>query len=491
MSTSAKKPFYITTTLPYVNAEPHVGFAMEIIRADVIARLQRQAGHDVFFNTGTDEHGVKIYRKALEEKVTPQAYVDAYAAKFQELSTLLNLSEVHFIRTTDVHHVHAAQEFWKRCAAAGHIYKKQYTTLYCVGCELEKTASELDEQGRCPIHPTQPLERIDEENYFFRFSAFGDRLKALYTERPQLVVPDFRLNEMKAFVERGLEDFSISRLATKMPWGVPVPGDADHVMYVWFDALVSYISTIGWPDNAATFERFWNETGGVVQYCGKDNNRQQSAMWQAMLMAAGLSPSQTIVINGFITSGGQKMSKSLGNVIAPRTIVDQYGSDTLRYVVTRELHPFEDSDLTLERVREAYQSHLSNGLGNLASRTLTMAAQYEGVYTSPALEEGKRDATVLEAEKKVAQACAGYDLKTAMDEIWKVITAADQYIQRQQPFKVIKTDPAQAVRDVAYVVGMLSRIADLLLPFLPTTAEAIQGAIVARTAIKPLFPRIG
>jgi methionyl-tRNA synthetase len=235
--------FYITTTLPYVNADPHIGFAAEIIKADVIARWQRLLGDDVFFNTGTDEHGQKIYEKAKEAGVDPQTYCDQYAAKFRSLKELLNLSVTNFIRTTDEKHILAAQEFWKRCEANGDIYKKNYKVKYCVGCELEKTDSELV-NGCCPLHPDKQVTEIEEENYFFKFSKYQQPLLDFYKDRPDFVKPDWRFNEIRSFVERGLQDFSISRLSAKMPWGIPVPGDDSQVMYVWFDALVNYISCL-------------------------------------------------------------------------------------------------------------------------------------------------------------------------------------------------------------------------------------------------------
>ncbi len=321
-----KKNFYITTTLPYVNAEPHIGFASEIIYADVRARFERLLGNDVVFNTGTDEHGAKIWQKAQEEGVDVQEYVDGYAAKFDELKTMLDLSYTNFIRTTDKNHIKAAQEMWRRVDANGFIYKKQYSVKYCVGCELEKTDSDLD-NGECPLHPGKELELIEEENYFFKFSEFGDKLLELYKKNPEFVMPKKRLNEIQAFVERGLQDLSISRLASKMPWGVPVPGDKTQVMYVWFDALTNYISTLGWPDDTENFEKFWGtkENPSAIQIAGKDNLRQQSAMWQAMLMAADLPTSKQVFINGFIGVDGQKMSKSIGNVIAPSEMVERYG----------------------------------------------------------------------------------------------------------------------------------------------------------------------
>jgi methionyl-tRNA synthetase len=250
------KYLYITTTLPYVNAKPHMGHALEFVHADILARYHVLLGERVFFNTGTDEHGLKIYRKALEEGKDPQAYVDEYAAKFNALKGVLNLSYNAFVRTTDPHHKAAAQEFWKLCFENGDIYKKNYQIKYCVGCELEKTDSELVD-GKCPLHPNLELELIDEENYFFKFSKYQQALLDLYAKHPNLVVPDFRFNEIKKFIENGPEDFSISRLKEKMSWGVAVPGDASQVMYVWFDALVNYISTLGWPENKENFEMFW------------------------------------------------------------------------------------------------------------------------------------------------------------------------------------------------------------------------------------------
>ena len=302
---------YLTTTLPYVNADPHIGFALEIVKADVLARLYALQGDEVFFNTGTDEHGQKLWQEAVKKGVAPQAYVDEYATKFKALKEKLDLyPDLHFVRTTDEHHEVAAQEFWRRCAANGDIYKKNYQIKYCVGCELEKPDSELVHE-RCPLHPNVDLQLIDEENYFFRFSKYQQSLLDLYASRPDFVVPDFRQKEVRMFVERGLQDFSISRLKEKMPWGIGVPNDPKHVMYVWFDALVNYISTLGWPEDTQTFEKFWGtqEAPNALQFGGKDNLRQQSAMWQAMLMSAGLPNSKQILIQGFVTSGGQKMSK--------------------------------------------------------------------------------------------------------------------------------------------------------------------------------------
>lgn len=458
------KSFYITTTLPYVNAEPHIGFATEIIRADVIARFKRAQGYDVFFNTGTDEHGIKLYRKALEAKLDPQAYVDGYAEKFKELIPLLHISDVHFIRTTNPQHKKNAQDFWDICNKNGFIYKKKYQVKYCVGCELEKTDSELV-NGKCPIHPAQEIELIDEENYFFKFSQFQKPLLDLYEKNPSLVIPDFRFNEIKAFVKRGLEDFSISRLKEKMPWGVPVPGDDDHVMYVWFDALVNYIFN----------KEKWHE---AVQYCGKDNLRQQSAMWQAMLLAAGMEPSKHIVINGFITSGGQKMSKSIGNVVSPLELIAQYGAEALRYHVIREFNPFEDSDFTFEGFKTAYNANLANGIGNLASRVIQM------VLANNIPIEIKKN----EFAPEFVSAMEKFNIKEAADFIWKKIGEADAYIQKEEPFKKIKTNPSEATKDLKYLLSELTNIAYHLGPIMPETSKEIFAALELKR--KPmLFPR--
>jgi methionyl-tRNA synthetase len=265
-SQTSKGSFYITTTLPYVNAEPHLGHAMEFIRADVVARHKKLQGFDVFFNTGTDEHGMKLYEGAKNEGKTEHEYVDFYAGKVKELLKLLGVSEdVHFIRTTDLRHIEATKAFWNKVSENGYIYKKNYKAKYCVGCEEEKTDSDLVD-GKCPIHSNRELEIIEEENYFFKYSAFQEKLTKFYEENPTFVIPDFRLNEMKEFVKGGLQDFSISRLKTKMPWGIEVPGDPDHIMYVWFDALINYIATLGYPNLDGDFKKYWVE-GETVQYC--------------------------------------------------------------------------------------------------------------------------------------------------------------------------------------------------------------------------------
>lgn len=482
MFTKDRKKFYITTTLPYVNAPAHLGHALEFVRADVIARYKKLMGFDVFENTGTDEHGQKVYREALKEHKDPQKYVDFYADKFKEILKLLGISEdVNFIRTTDAHHIKSAQEFWKICDKNGYIYKKNYQIKYCVGCELEKTDSELV-NNCCPIHPDTPIEIIDEENYFFKFSEFGEKLLKFYEKNPEFVIPDHRMNEIKSFVKRGLQDFSISRLKEKMPWGVDVPGDETQVMYVWFDALVNYISAIGWPDNLKKFKEWQVDTGGMVQYCGKDNLRQQAAMWQAMLMAADLPNSKTIVIDGFVTgAGGIKMSKSLGNVIDPKDLIKEYGTDALRYYVLRELSPFEDTPCTKESFKEAYNANLANGLGNLVSRVMTMAEN--NLEKAVAVKK-------VEFPEDFKEKIESYDLQKAADIIWKKISDLDEKIQKTEPFKLVKTDKEKAQKIITELVQGIYEVAVYLEPFLPETSEKIKNLVKEnKKPEKPLFVR--
>ena len=494
------KTFYITTTLPYVNADPHVGFATELIRADVIARVKKLQGYEVFFNTGTDEHGQKLFDAAQKEGKDVQSYVDGFAERFKGLKELLGvLDDVHFIRTTDVQHIKAAEAFWKRCNENGYIYRKTYQAKYCVGCELEKTDSELVD-GRCPIHPNRELEIVNEENYFFKFSAFGEKLLAYYVANPNFVVPDFRFNEIKSFVERGLQDFSISRLKEKMSWGVPVPGDDNHVMYVWFDALTSYISTLNWPegesdsagDSDSLFNKFW-KNGTPTQYCGKDNLRQQTAMWQAMLMAAGLPNSHQVVIDGFLTGeGGIKMSKSIGNVVNPYDIVAEYGgalgagTDALRYFCVAELSSFEDSPFTPERFKESYNAKLANGIGNLTNRVMKMAETY-------LVEEKDRPVLNLQIRDKHSDYFStldNFDLQKTSQIIESSISDLDKIIQAEQPFKIVKTDPEKGKKIIKELVEQLYLIAEMLAPIIPSTSDKIKAAVKAnKMPAEALFMR--
>lgn len=470
---------YITTTLPYVNAEPHIGFALEIVQADAWARYRRLIGDTVFFNTGTDEHGQKIADKAREAGEDPQSYTDRYAATFKDLQDALNLSNDTFIRTTNPAHKRAAQAFWKLCLENGDIYKKKYATKYCVGCELEKTDSELD-HGKCPIHPNMDIQTLDEENYFFRLSAFSDKLRALYINE-SFLIPRYRLNEMISLIEReGLQDFSISRLASKMSWGVPVPGDEEHVMYVWFDALVNYISTLGWPENEAQFNEFWRD-GYTVQFAGKDQVRQQAAMWQAMLFSAGLPPTKHIFIHGFVSVDGQKMSKSLGNTIRAYEVVSRYGTDATRYFLLRHIHPFEDSDVSWAKFDEWYNANLANGLGNLVARVMKLA---ENHVTEPVTID------TIELPKEYTDALERFEFNRALDVVWGIIQRVDQRINAEEPFRLVKSDPEAGKRVISELVTEVGVIAHLLQPFMPETARKVREAVLANAKPENLFKRI-
>ncbi len=469
------KKYYITTTLPYVNAEPHIGFALEIVQADAVARYHKLLDEEVVFNFGTDEHGQKIYQKALDEDKDPQAYCDEYAAKFDRLKNALNLSYTNFIRTTDPSHEAAAQEFWNLCLKNDDIYKKLYKTKYCVGCELEKTDSELVD-GRCPLHPNKELEIIEEENYFFRFSKYQKPLLDFYSKNPEFVVPTGKFNEIKSFVETGLQDFSISRLKSKMPWGVPVPNDPDQVMYVWFDALVNYISTLGWPKNEENFKNFWPG----VQVAGKDNLRQQTAIWQAMLISAGLPNSKQIFIHGFVTANGQKISKSLGNTINPIELTEKYGTEAVRYFLLAKFHPYEDSDFSYEKFEEAYNSDLANGLGNLVSRVAKLCENSGFDFD---------DLNHQSVNEKIIKSLSQYRFDEVLKFIWEEISQTDQFINEEEPW-TLKGEDLERV--LIHCVDHLRSIAFNLKPFLPETAQKIEEQFKTSKikSKEPLFPRL-
>jgi len=484
------KKFYLTTTLPYVNAAPHMGHALEFVAADIIARYHRDIrGEEVFMNTGTDEHGQKVWKSAKDQGREIREYVDENSLKFKELLKDLGvMGDINFIRTTDENHIKAAQDFWKIVEKNGYIEKKSYKVKYCVGCELEKTDSELVD-GVCPIHPNLKIEKLDEENYFFKFSSFQKKLLELY-EKEDFVVPTSRLGEIRNFVSAGLHDFSISRLKEKFSWGVPVPGDSGQVMYVWFDALINYISALGWPDNKKKFEGFWGTAAApnAIQIAGKDNLRQQAAMWQAMLMAAGLPVSKQIIIHGFITSGGIKMSKTVGNVIDPLGFIKKYGSEALRAWLAKDANTFEDSDLTPEKFEKSYNANLVNGLGNLTSRIIKMAAEADLALGEDEIEssiEGDADRSAYMGYLDA------YEIQKAAELVWSRMAQADAYIDERAPFRVIKLDLKQGKFQIRELLRNLAVIAYFLIPILPQTSAKIMAAIKNPSRKpEPLFPRV-
>jgi len=475
----SQEPFYITTTLPYTNSDPHIGFATEMIKADVIARWHALLGEEIFFNTGTDEHGLKIYQKALEAGLTPREYCDPYADKFKALKGALNLTFTNFIRTTDENHVAATQAFWKLCEAKGDIYKKNYQIKYCVGCELEKTESDLVD-GHCPLHPNQELEIIDEENYFFRFSKYAEPLIKFYEANPNFVIPEHRFKEIRNFVTGGLQDFSISRLKDKMPNGVPVPGDESQVIYVWFDALVNYISTLGWPDVTGDYKKFWPG----MQVCGKDNLRQQTAMWQAMLMSAGLPNSKQVLIFGFLTANGQKISKSAGNGIDPFEFSDKYGADTLRYYLLSDILPFEDGDFSEERLRLKYNSDLANGLGNLAARVATL------LETNEIVTKLEINISGLAWADEFTKTINAYKYNEALAILWEQIRHCNEKISAAAPWKM--TDQKEISAVLTPIAQDILNVAYFLQIFMPTTATKLikQFSEAQIKKGESLFPRL-
>lgn len=489
------KPFYITTTLPYVNAKPHVGHALEFVRADALARYKVLSGYEVFLNTGTDEHGIKIHQRAEEQGIDTQTYVDEYSENIRALTEQLGMATdmsgitFNFVRTTDENHKKAAQAFWKLCDEKGYIEKRTYKGKYCVSEELFVPEKDIDREGRWKEHPDKELIDIEEENYFFKASEFSKQLLKHFNANPYFVVPESRANEMKALLERGLEDFSISRVKEKMPWGVPVPEDDTQVMYVWFDALVNYIDVIGWPDDMKKFEEWWP----VTQYCGKDNTRQQSVMWQAMLLAAGLPMSKQVIVNGFVTGeGGVKMSKSLGNVVDPVALIEEYGTDALRYYVLREVHPFEDSPFTVELFAESYNANLVNGIGNLVSRVMKMSEDFGTEYTEEQINEVIEAAheDIFDQGSEYRKAIEEFRFNDAMDYVWEQIGEADEFIQKTEPFKTVKENKQKAQEDVFTCIHTLIRVAHLLKPMMPETSEMILKAVREnKKPEKPLFPR--
>lgn len=499
--------FYITTTIPYVNSKAHLGHAREFIFADVVARYEKSLGKEIFLNTGTDEHGLKVYRKAIEEGKDPKEYVDESAEQFKQLMPLLGiLPEHNFIRTTDEHHIFASREFWKLCYKNGDIYKKNYKVKYCVGCELEKTDSEIID-GRCPIHPNLELEIIDEENYFFRFSKYQEPLLKYYETHPNFVVPDFRFNEIIQFTKSGLQDFSISRLKTKMPWGVPVPNDDNHIMYVWFDALINYISALGWPENHRKFSDFWGkiDNPNALQVAGKDNLRQQSAMWQAMLMSAGLPNSKQIIILGFIASGGQKMSKSLGNVADPIEILaklkskglsDSQATDALRYYSIGEISTFEDGDYTWEKFEEGYNANLANGLGNLLERVFKMVVDY-GIPIDDKNLDKRITELAQETESKYHEYLRGYNLFETLKVIFGFMKTLDRYVNEKEPWNLHKNQNVELATVLNSLFYGIEEIIKWIAPFMPEKAEVakkyaerVRGGVISKDEKLNLFPRI-
>ena len=466
--------YYVTTPIYYVNGEPHLGHAYTTIAADVLARHMRQRGEDVFFLTGTDEHGEPVAQAAEKLGITPRELGDRNAVRFKDLAATLNVTNNFFIRTTDPEHMAKVAEVVQRIHDNGHVYAGHYEGWYCPRCADFKTESELEDGNRCPIHKIV-LEIEQEDNWFFRLSEFQEPLERLYAERADFVTPQIRYNEALAFIRSGLRDFSLSR--QRLKWGVPVPWDESQVVYVWIDALLNYYTALSYarPGEDLT-DRFWPAT---VHLIGKDILKFHAVIWPAMLMAAGIEVPRRVTIHGFLLLGEHKMSKSLGNVIEPFQVADIYGADALRFYLLRDVSFGADGEVSPEGFETRYTTELANEYGNLASRTLAMIDRYRGgaVPEAPPPEvlTGEFEGLV----EAVRDALDSVELTVALDEIWRRIKLLNRYVQDEQPWQLSK-DEAQAGRldEVLYGLAEGLRVVSVLLhPFMPTSAERLLEAL--------------
>jgi methionyl-tRNA synthetase len=469
--------FYVTTASAYTNGPPHIGYAMELIQGDVLARYHRQQGDEVWYVTGTDEHGTKNKRAAEEAGKTPKDYTDEVSQLFRDLAPALNVATDQFVRSTDPAHEKVAQALWKACAKD--IYKAKYVGWYCVGCKMFYTEIDLPDHF-CPIHKI-PLEKIAEENYFFKLSAYTAQVKEYVSSDKLRIYPLARKNEIMALLESGLEDISISRDKKQLTWGVPVPGDPDQVMYVWFDALGYYISALGYPDGEA-FQKYWPAD---VQIVGKDILRHHAAIWPAMLLSAGLPPEQSLYVHGFISSEGHKMSKSLGNVVAPGDVIKKYGVDALRYYLLREIPAGSDGDFSWTRMEQVYNADLANDLGNLVQRVQVMIGKYLKSVIGD-LPQHSHDV------KPYTDAMDELRFDRALAEVWLLIRGLNQYLEEEKPWALAKTDTTQLSEVLHHAVADLIQLATMILPFMPGTAQKIAATFaggVARPDVGLLFPK--
>jgi methionyl-tRNA synthetase len=467
-------PYYVTTPIYYVNGEPHLGHAYTTIAADVLARHMRQRGEEVFFLTGTDEHGEPVAQAAEREGITPRELGDRNAVRFRELAATLNATNDFFIRTTDQEHLDKVAEVVQRIHDNGHVYEGTYEGWYCPRCADFKTDSELVDGNKCPIHLIE-LEREHEDNWFFRLSTFQEPLERLYRDRPGFVTPEVRYNEALSFIQRGLTDLSLSR--ARLKWGVPVPWDHSQVVYVWIDALLNYYTALSYAREGEDLtERFWPAT---VHLIGKDILKFHAIIWPALLMAAELEVPRQVAIHGYLLLGEHKMSKSLGNVIEPFRVAELYGADALRYYALREVRFGQDGEVSPEGFETRYNTELANEYGNLASRTLAMISRY-------------RDGVVPEAEPAAALAPEFDGLvdtvrelldrvepSLALDEIWQRVKRLNRYVQDEEPWKLSKDESESGHLDqVLYSLAEgLRAVSVLLLPFVPASAERLLATL--------------
>lgn len=467
--------FYITTPIYYPNAEPHLGHAYSTLLCDALARFHSGNGKEVYFLTGTDENTQKVIQAAEKAGVDPHQFLENVVSRFKEVYALLDINYSQFIRTSDQEvHWPGVVEIWNRLIENGDLYKGKYEGLYCTGCEAFLKEKDL-EDGKCPSHGIEP-QRLSEENYFFKLSKYTTDIKELIENDRIQITPHSRKAEVLAFLSGGLEDVSFTRPSKEVEWGVPVPGDETQRMYVWMDALTNYITALGFGRGEENMA-FWPGTHVV----GKDILRFHAIIWPAMLIAAKLPQPKAILVHGMIISGGRKMSKSLGNVIKPDDLIDEYGTDAVRYLLLREINPFEDSDITPERLKEAYNANLANGLGNLSSRIMKLAETH--------LEEPVERPKERDFPSEYADAVKGYRIDRAMDYIWQRIGKMDEKITETEPFKLVKTDKAAAQKIICELAEELYTVARMLTPFMPETSAKIKAAVLANKKPEALFLR--
>src|SRR6266852_2445057 len=472
----ADKPrYYLTTAIAYPNGVPHIGHAYEAIATDAIARFMRLDGYDVFFLTGTDEHGIKMLQAAAKEGVTPRELAGRNVAIFRKMAERLNCSNDDYIRTTEPRHYASSAAIWERMAKAGDIYKSKYSGWYSVRDEAyyDESETRLDEKGQRVGPQGTPVEWVEEESYFFKLSAYQQKLLDLYARHPDFVLPKERLNEVVAFVKGGLQDLSISR--TTFDWGVEVPGSPKHVMYVWVDALTNYITAVGYPDvDSPKFRRYWPADLHVI---GKDIVRFHAVYWPAFLMSARIDVPRRIFSHGFLFNRGEKMSKSVGNVVDPFALVDAYGVDQVRYFFLREVPFGQDGNYSLEAIVNRINADLANDLGNLAQRSLTMIArQLRGVLPKPGAFSEADTAMLAMADGMIAkarEAMKTQQLHQVLNAVWAVVAEANRYFTGEAPWALAKTDPARQGTVLYVTAEVIRQVAILAQPFMPTAAAKL------------------
>ena len=482
--------YTITTPIYYVNGAPHIGHAYTSVAADVLARWHRLDGHEVFFLTGTDEHGQKVEQAALASGVDPQDFVDRVSADFRDMALAMNVSFDDFIRTTEPRHLRACEALWRRLRRDGHIYLGAYEGWYATRDESFYGEDELVPRadGTRVAPSGAPVEWVTEPSYFFRLSAWQDRLLAFYEANPDFIGPPGRRNEVLSFVRQGLKDLSISR--TSFRWGVPVPDDPDHVIYVWWDALVNYITALGYPEQGPLW-RFWPADLHLV---GKEIIRFHAVFWPAFLMAAGIALPRRVFANGWWTADGEKMSKSVGNVVEPRALAAEFGVDAVRYFLLREVPFGGDGDFSRRALISRLNVELANDLGNLAQRTLTQIARHCDARLPPRGEATAEDAALLAQADALAGTLRGLIarqvLHEALEETWKVVRASNAYIDRQAPWALKRTDPERMGAVLRVLADVLRQVATVLQPFMPPPRRPGTPPAAARAGPRPGAPAL-